>query len=70
MFSGSAISLLLSILVGFLSGIASWGFLRVRWQTAHNDRAEPGDEVLLGLIALAAFASGVFLTYALLGLNL
>jgi hypothetical protein len=70
MFSGSGISLLLSVLVGFLLGIVTWGFLRVRWQEAHNARAQPGDGVLLSLIALAAFALGVFLTYALLGLGL
>lgn len=70
MLSGSVIILLLSILVGLLLGVVAWGFLRVRGHKIGADQMESGDELLLGLLVLAAFASGAFLTYALLGLSL
>jgi hypothetical protein len=76
MFSGSAILLLLSIAAGLLLGTLAWGFLRVQGRKGRNGWIEPGDEassddeVLLGLLAVAAFAFGAFVTYALLGLRL
>ena len=76
MLSGSRILLLLSVLAGLLLGTIAWGLLRIRWQKASNDWIEPGDEassddkVLLGFLAVAAFALGAFITYAVLGLRL
>jgi hypothetical protein len=65
----NAIPLLLSALIGFLLGLVTWGALRMSRKT---DDVQPasGDDVLLGLAALAAFALGAFLTYALLGIGL
>jgi hypothetical protein len=64
----SAIPLLLSGLVGFLLGLVTWGALRLRCRT---DDAQPvtHDDVLFGLVALAAFALGAFLTYVFLGIG-
>jgi len=62
------IPLLLSILVGLVLGLVTWGLLRLRRQEDDSQAASP-DGALLGLLALAAFALGAFLTYALLGLG-
>ena len=70
MLSGGAISLLLCVLAGLLLGAVTWGLLRVGWRKAGNDWIEPGDEIMLGLLAVAAFALGAFVIYALLGLRL
>jgi hypothetical protein len=69
MLSGSAILLLLSVLAGLFLGSVAWGLMRVRWREARSYWIEPGDEILLGLLAVAAFALGAFITYALLGLR-
>jgi hypothetical protein len=66
----SAMPLLLSILVGFLLGLVTVGLLRLRRSPSEGSLPENGDGLLLGLLALAAFAMGVFLTYLLLGLLL
>ena len=63
------ILVLLSIIVGLLFGVIAWGFWRVKGQGIGSDLARSRDDVLLGLLILAAFAIGVFLTYALLGLG-
>ena len=76
MLSGGAILLLLGMAAGLLLGVLAWGFVRLQWRKSRNDWIEPGDEassgdeVLLGLLAVAAFALGAFVTYALLGLRL
>jgi NhaP-type Na+/H+ or K+/H+ antiporter len=62
------IPLLLSILVGLVLGLVTWGVLRLRRQRDESQSTSP-DGVLLALFALAAFALGAFLTYALLGLG-
>lgn len=63
----SPIPLLLSVLVGLVLGLVAWGLLSLH---RHNgvQGASP-DGALLALLALAAFAFGAFLTYALLGLG-
>jgi hypothetical protein len=66
----SATPLLLSILVGFLLGLVAVGILRVRHHPAELDAAVRPDDVLVGFVALAAFAMGAFLTYLLFGLLL
>ena len=62
------ISLLLSLLVGFLAGFVTWGFWRVGAQPIRATLMAVRDDMLLGLSVLAALALGGFLTYALLGL--
>jgi hypothetical protein len=63
----SAIPLLLSILVGFLLGLVTMGVLRLRRHATEAASAGTSDDMLIGLLALAAFALGVFVTYVLLG---
>jgi hypothetical protein len=78
MLSEDAILFLFSILAGLLLGLTAWGLLQVRWRNGRNNSVEPGDEtssssdetLLLGLLVVAAFALGAFITYALLGLRL
>ena len=63
-----ATPLLLSLIVGLLLGLLGWGALRAG-RARHDARLiETHDDLLLGLIVLAAFAFGAFLTYILLSL--
>jgi hypothetical protein len=64
------IPLVISILVGFLLGLVTLGLLRLRHIPSEGSVSETTDGLLLGLLALAAFAMGVFLTYILFGLLL
>jgi hypothetical protein len=61
-----AVPLLLSILVGLLLAFLAWGLLRVRRQADGSIATGTRDELLLGLLALAAFCLGAFVTYMLL----
>lgn len=61
----SVMPLVISILVGFLLGLVTVGLLRLRHSPAEGSLPGTGDGLLLGLLALAAFAMGVFLTYVL-----
>jgi hypothetical protein len=63
-----AVPLLISILVGFLLGLVAVGLLRLRHSPAEGKVPGTGDALLLGMLALAAFALGAFLTYVLFGL--
>ena len=67
MLSAHAIPLLLSILVGLLLGLLVWGFWRTWRREVGGALLETRDDLLLGLLMLAAFALGIFLTYVLLG---
>ena len=58
--------LLLSIMVGLVIAMVTWGFFRERGDKADSSLIGTRDEILLGLLALAAFASGVFVTMVLL----
>jgi hypothetical protein len=58
-----AIPVLLAILVGLLFGLLAWGLLRMRSREAEEVLIGAGDDLLAGLLVLAAFALGVFLTY-------
>jgi hypothetical protein len=60
------IPLLLSALVGLLVGLVTWGFLRVRRHATEENLIETRDEVLLALLAVAAFSLGAFVSYVLL----
>ena len=64
-----AIPVLLAILVGLLFVLLAWGFLRMRRQDVREALLGTGDAVLAGLLVLAAFALGVFLTYMVIALG-
>lgn len=61
------IPLVISIMLGFLLGLVTVGFLRPRHSPTEGSVPWGGDGLLLGLLTLAAFAIGVFLTYVLFG---
>ena len=63
-----AAPLLLAILIGPLLGIVAWGVLSARGSNRVDDTLPdtPSNDTFLGVLVLAAFAMGVFLTYALL----
>jgi hypothetical protein len=64
----SAIPLLLSLLAGLALGAVTGGALRLA--RCKDDTGSVGhDGMLLGLLALAAFALGAFVTYLLLGVG-
>lgn len=65
-----AIPLVISILVGLLLGLVTVGLLRLRHSPTEGSLPGSSDALLLGLLALSAFAMGVFLTYILFGLLL
>jgi|GEM_PF-1625838 len=62
---------LLAMLVGVLVGMATSALLRNRpHRSTDNDKSLTGrGDILSGMLILAAFATGAFLTYALLGLR-
>jgi hypothetical protein len=60
------VPLLLSVLVGLLLGLVTWGFLRVQRHADDENLIETRDEVLFGLLAFAVFSLGAFVTYILL----
>jgi hypothetical protein len=64
------VPLVVSILVGFLLGLVTVGLLRLRHSPTEGSLPGTGDGLLLGLLTLAAFAMGVFVTYVLFGLLL
>lgn len=61
------IPLVISILVGFLLALVTVGLLRLRHSPSEGSLPGTSDVLLLGLLALAAFAMGVFVTYVLFG---
>jgi hypothetical protein len=56
-------------LVGLLFGLLVWGFLRLQHHKAGAISIEASDAVLTGLLVLATFALGVFLTYMVIVLG-
>ena len=64
------IPLVISVLVGFLLGLVTLEVIRLRHSPTEGDLPGTSDALLLGLLTLAAFAMGVFLTYVLFGLLL
>jgi hypothetical protein len=70
MASGHAVSLLLlSILIGLVLGVVVWGFFLQGQRRDLDHAVGSGDGLIIGLLVLAAFALGTFLTYALLGVK-
>ena len=64
--SAHAIPALLAVLVGLLLSLVVWGIVRDRNHKVGVARMGTPEGMLLALLALAVFAMGVFLTYALL----
>jgi len=64
------IPLVISILVGFLLGLVTVGLLRLGRSPTEGSLPGTSDALLLGLLTLAVFAMGAFLTYVLFGLLL
>ncbi len=62
----SPIPFLLSLIVVVLLGLVTFGLFRARAQTTVSALIDTRDDLLLGLLVLAAFASGVFATLVLL----
>jgi len=62
-----AIPLLLSVLVGLVLGLVALGLLRYRSQASDDSLMGTRNDLLLGLLVLAAFALGAFVTYILIG---
>ena len=58
---------LLFIVLTLLLILAIWSFWRARRHDVKDIPMEERDDVLLGLLALAASELGAFLTYVLLG---
>ena len=59
------VPLLVSLLVGAVLGLVAWELLRVQRHGVSGALMETRDELLIGLLILAAFAVGVFVTYIL-----
>ena len=64
-----AVPVLLAILVGLLFGLLAWGFLRVQGPNAGETLMGVRDDVLTGLLVLAAFTLGIFLAYILIAIG-
>ncbi len=63
MSSVRAAPVLLSLMVGLSLVVVVWGVWQERRRAAGGAWAGAHDDVLLGMVALAAFAFGVFITY-------
>jgi hypothetical protein len=59
--------LLLALLVGLLLGIVVAGLLANSTRMTSEAPTRPRSEILSGMLVLAAFAMGAFVTYVLLG---
>ncbi len=60
------VPLVLGILVGLVLSLVVCMFWRTRKAASNAEMTAIRDDLLIGLLALACFALGVFLTYALL----
>jgi hypothetical protein len=69
MSSSHAIPILLSVLVGAVLVLSVWGLQRSRSHVVGDAVVGTRGDVLLGLLVLAAFALGIFLTYVLIGFS-
>ena len=64
-----AIPVLLAVLTGLLFALLAWGLLRMQSRETGETLASTGDAMLTGLLLLAAFALGVFLTYMVIAIG-
>jgi len=58
--------LLLSLLVGGTLGLVAWGLICEHNREVSSAWFQTSDRLLVGLLTLAAFAIGAFVTYILL----
>lgn len=63
-----AIPLLIGIVVGLLLSVIAWNVIRARRQTTGDTTVDLQAQLLLGLLLVAVFSAGVFITYLLLRL--
>jgi hypothetical protein len=63
------IAVLLAVLVGLVFGLLAWGLLRMRSYDAGDVSIEVRDSVLVGLLILAAFALGAFISYMIIAVG-
>ena len=61
-----AVPVLLAILVGLLFALLAWGYLQLQSRRAGEALVGVRDDMLTGLLVLAAFALGIFLAYILI----
>ena len=64
-----AMALLLAVLVGLLFGLLAWGLVRMRSYEGGEASIRVHDGVLVGLLVLAAFALGVFISYMIISID-
>jgi hypothetical protein len=64
-----AIPVLLAILTGLVFALLAWGLVRIRGRETGETLASRGDVMLTGLLVLAAFALGMFLTYIVIAIG-
>jgi hypothetical protein len=65
-----AVPLLLSAVIGFILGLLTLGLARSTRLRGGDASPETRDDLLLGLLVLAAFALGGFVLYILVGFRL
>ena len=68
MFIKEAIPLLVGIVVGMLLSVIAWSVLKARRQTTSDTIVDLQQQVLLGLLFVAVFGAGIFITYLVLRL--
>ncbi len=66
MFIEEAIPLLVGIVVGLLLSVIAWSVRKARRQATGDTIMDLQQQVLLWLLLVAVFGSGVFITYLLL----
>jgi nitrate reductase gamma subunit len=60
------IPLILIVVIALLIGLLAWELFRSRFRTSNITLGGAHDDLFVGLLVLAAFASGSFLTFILL----
>ncbi len=65
----NVIPVLLGVLVGAVLGLVVWGLQRSRSHVVGDSAIRTRGDMLVGLLVLAGFALGVFLTYVLIWFN-
>ncbi len=63
-----AFPLLVGIVVGLLLSVIAWSVIKARRQTTVDTTVDLQAQLLLGLLLVAVFSAGVFITYLLLRL--
>jgi uncharacterized protein YacL len=66
MFIQEAIPLLVGIVVGLLLSVIAWSVVKTRREPASETTVDVQQQVLLGLLLVAVFGAGIFVTYLLL----